>query len=296
MSAQELARSDDSLDPQGHPCEVPARVSPEHVPELGESGMEGPRAWPSGPARWPGVVAWICTLIAAVVVVWMGLNFLGRCTPGGIAQGAGEGAGRFAEGAGKGAAALVTSVGALLKPEITVSPLTVLRGADDSPKIIVYTHAADVEVPLEDEAWYGGTYTRALARNCRAQFVIPLDRMTDRDLVLVPGGNGEPARILVIAPRPRLDLEMLVIAPESIEFTERSTGLRRVTSLFAGPDRERMVRLIRPALVEAMADRALRTRVEEAGRRFFERNLAEMLRSELKVGRDVNVDVRWVDD
>ena len=42
----------------------------------------------------------------------------------------------------------------------------------------------------------------------RVQFVVPVDRMNDQDVVFIPGSGGEPARIVVIAPRPRVDTEI----------------------------------------------------------------------------------------
>jgi predicted pyridoxine 5'-phosphate oxidase superfamily flavin-nucleotide-binding protein len=235
-------------------------------------------------SRWPGVVAWAMTLAAVLALAWFAVSLLNRCTPAGLA-----------EGAGRGLAAVAERMSDILKPTITVSPLVVLRGEDKEPKLVVYSHTSDITVPLEESAWYGTTYSSALARNCRAQFVVPIDRMTDRDVVLVPGRDGEPARILIIAPRPRLDTDMLVIAPDTIEFTERNSGLNRVTRMFAGPDRERLTKYLRPAMLEAMGSPDVRARAEQSAREFFEKRFAEMLRSELKMGRDVVVDVRWVD-
>ncbi|MBL9141686.1 MAG: hypothetical protein JNK53_07450, partial [Phycisphaerae bacterium] len=161
-------------------------------------------------SRWPGVVAWGMTLGALLAALWFGLGLIGRCTPASIA---GE--------LGGGIANAASNLRDLLKPTITVSPVVVLRGEDTSPKLVVYTHIADVVAPIEESVpYWGTTYSRATARNSRAQFVIPMDRMTDRDLVLAPGRDGEPARIVVIAPRPRVDTDRLVIAPETIEFTE----------------------------------------------------------------------------
>lgn len=229
-------------------------------------------------SRWPGVVAWALTLVAILALAWMTVSFISRCTPAGIAE------------------AASANIRDLLKPTITVSPLVVLRGEDRTPKLVVFTHTLDVTVPLSEEAWYGSSYSSAEARNCRAQFIIPIDRMSDDDVLLTAGKEGEPARIVIIAPRPQLDTDMLVIAPEDIKFTDRKTGLTYVTRLFSGPDKERLTRLIRPAAVEALSDPDLRKRAEEAGREFFEKSFAEMLRSELKVGRDVVVQVRWVDE
>ena len=110
------------------------------------------------------------------------------------------------------------------------------------------------------------------------------------------GGSGaSPARIVVLAPRPRLDAEMLAVAPESIEFTERNTGLRKARGWMGLDNREELVKALRPQLMEAMGDAAVRARAEEAGREFFEKRFAEWLRGDLKLGRDVEVDVRWVE-
>lgn len=253
------------------------------------NGAERAIAPPPAPAdrsRWPGVVAWALTLAALVAMAWFTVSLLNRCTPATVA-----------EGAGRGLASAAASLRDMLKPSVSVSPLVVLRGDDPTPKLVVYTHMADVVAPIEEAVpYWGSTYSSASARGCRAQFMIPLDRMTDRDLMLAPGGEGEPARIVVIAPRPRVDTDMLVIAPESIEFTERNSGMRTITRMFAGPDKERLTKLLRPALLEAMSKPAVRARAEQAGREYFEKQFADMLRTELRMGRDVVVDVRWVDD
>lgn len=225
------------------------------------------------------------TLVALLAAAWFAVSLLNRCTPGSIA-----------EGIGGGIADAAQSVRDLLKPSVTVSPVVVLRGEDSSPKLVVFTHTADVVVPIEEAVpYWGTTYSQATARGSRAQFIIPMDRMTDRDLVLAPGRDGEPARIVVIAPRPRVDTDMLVIAPETMEFTERNTGMRSLTRMFSGPDKDRLTKLLRPALLEAMSKPDVRARAEKAGREYFEKQFAEMLRSELKIGRDVVIDVRWVD-
>jgi hypothetical protein len=39
----------------------------------------------------------------------------------------------------------------------------------------------------------------------------------------------------------------------------------------------------------------VRARAESAGREFFEQRFADWLRSDLKLGRDVVVDVRWTE-
>lgn len=235
---------------------------------------------------WPTAVAWIVTIGAAVAVVWLAVGLIGRCSPASIA-----------DGLGGGIASAARDLRDVLKPTVTVSPLVVLRGEDRTPKLVVYTHTADVIAPIE-ETWpyWGTTYSSAAAKGSRAQFYVPLDRMADKDIVFSPGREGVPARIVVIAPRPRVDTDMLVIAPESIEFTERNTGMQRVTRLFSAPDRERLTRLLRPALLEAMNRPEVRARAEQAGREYFERQFADMLRTELRIGRDVEVDVRWVDE
>ena len=137
--------------------------------------------------------------------------------------------------------------------------------------------------------------TRVEARNCRAQFVVPVDRMTDRDIVFVPAGEREPARIVVLAPRPRLDTDMLAIAPESIEFTERNSGLRYARSWLGMDNKDQLVRQVRPRLLEAVSDPAVRARADEAGREFFRNRFAEWLQGDLRLGRDVVVDVRWTE-
>ena len=182
-----------------------------------------------------------------------------------------------------------------LKPTAVTSPLVVLRGEDRTPKLVVYTHAADVAVDLVQDRWYGDTFSRVEAKGCRAQFVVAVDRMSDDDVVLVPGADGEPARIVVLAPRPRVDEEMLAVAPESVVFTERNTGLRKARGLVGANNRDEVVRALRPALLEAVNDPRVRARAEEAGREFFAKRFAEWLRSDLRLGRDVEVDVRWVE-
>jgi hypothetical protein len=47
--------------------------------------------------------------------------------------------------------------------------------------------------------------------------------------------------------------------------------------------------------VEAVSRPEVRARADRAAREFFERRFAEWLRAELEIGRDVEVDVRWVD-
>jgi hypothetical protein len=241
-------------------------------------------------SRWAGVVTWGLTLAALLAALWFATSLLNRCTPATIAEGAGR-------GIGQGLAAAAGNLRDLLKPSVTVSPLVVLRGEDRTPKLVVYTHMADVIAPIEETVpYWGSTYSSATARGCRAQFIIPLDRMTDRDLMLAPGGEGEPARIVVLAPRPRVDTDMLAISPESIEFEERNSGMRTITRMFAGPDKERLTKLLRPALLEAVSRPDVRARAEQSAREYFENQFAQMLRSELRMGRDVVVDVRWVDD
>jgi hypothetical protein len=88
---------------------------------------------------------------------------------------------------------------------------------------------------------------------------------------------------------------MLVIAPESIEFTERNTGLLYARSWLGMDNREQLTRSLRPRLLEAAGDAKVRARAEQAGREFFEKRYADWLRSDLRLGRDVVVDVRWTD-
>jgi hypothetical protein len=246
--------------------------------------MTGTTERPRG-IGWPAAAAWGLTAVAAVAVVWLAVGLVGRCSPASIA-----------EGFGGGMASAARDLRDMLKPSVTVSPLVVLRGEDRTPKLVVYTHSADVVAPIENTyPFWGSTYSSATARNARAQFVVPLDAMDDRDIVFTPGREGVPARILVVAPRPRVDADMLVIPPEAIEITERNTGMQRVARLFSAPDRERLTRLLRPALLEAMNRPDVRARAEQAGREYFERQFADMLRTDLRLGRDVVVDVRWVD-
>jgi hypothetical protein len=183
----------------------------------------------------------------------------------------------------------------VLKSTAVTNPLVVLRGEDRTPKLVVYTHAADVGVDLVEDTWYGDTYSRVEARRCRAQFIVPVDRMSDRDIVFVPARGSEPARIVVLAPRPRLDAEMLAIAPESIEFTERNSGLRYARSWLGMDNKDQLVRQVRPKLLEALSDPSVRARADEAGRDFFQKRFAEWLRSDLQLGRDVVIDVRWTE-
>ena len=224
------------------------------------------------------------TAAAAVAIAWFAFDWMRQCTPAeAMRAGGGE------------ARRIVGTIADALKPTAVTNPLVVLRGEDGTPKLVVYTHTADVAVDLVQDTWYGDTYSRVEAKGCRAQFVVPVDRMTDRDLVFVPGREGEPAKIVVLAPRPRVDAEMLAVAPESIEFTERNTGLRYARSWMGLDNRDQVVRQVRPKLLEAMGDPRVRARAEEAGREFFAKRFAEWLRSDLRLGRDVEVDVRWVE-
>jgi hypothetical protein len=88
---------------------------------------------------------------------------------------------------------------------------------------------------------------------------------------------------------------MLAIVPESIEFTERNSGLRYARSWLGLDNRDQLVRQVRPRLLEAVSDPKVRARAEDAGREFFEKRFAEWLRSDVRPGRDVIVDVRWVE-
>ena len=229
---------------------------------------------------WPVAVATVAIAGAAVA----GFAALRQCTPAEVVRAGGDEARRTLQ-----------TLADALKPAAVTSPLVVLRGEDRTPKLVVYTHAADVAVDLVQDTWYGDTYSRVEAKGCRAQFVVPVDRMSDRDVVFVPGREGEPARIVVLAPRPRVDAEMLAVAPESIEFTERNSGLRYARSWMGMDNRDQVVRQVRPKLLEAMSDPAVRARADEAGREFFAKRFAEWLRGDLKRGRDVEVDVRWVE-
>lgn len=248
-----------------------------------------------GRSGWPRVASWAVTLAAALAVAWFAFDLLRSCTPAAVVASGGDAADRTIAAGGRELRATLRQLGDALKPTVVDRPLVVLRGEDDTPKLVVFTHAADVSIDLVQDHWYGDTYSHVEARNCRAQFVVPIDRMTDRDVVFVPGTEGEPARIVVLAPRPRVDTEMLVIAPEFIEFTERNTGLRYARSWFGLENREQLVRELRPRLLEAVSDPALRARADQAGREFFENRFAEWLRGDLRLGRDVVVDVRWTE-
>ena len=233
---------------------------------------------------WPSVASWALTLAAVVGVSYFAIDLVRQCTPTAIV--------------GAGAAEVRATVATLadaLKPSVSSTPLVVIRGEDPTPKLVVHTHAADVEIDLVEDHWYGDTYSKVQAKGCRVQFVVPLDRMTDRDVLLVPGSEGEPARIVVLAPRPRVDVEMLSIVPESIEFTERNTGLRYARSWLGLDNREQLVRQLRPRLLEAVAGADVRAKAEAAARAFFEQRFADWLRSDVELGRDVVVDVRWTE-
>jgi hypothetical protein len=226
----------------------------------------------------------VSAAVAAVALGGMALLAFRECAPSTWMRAGGEEARRTLQ-----------SLADALKPAAVTSPLVVLRGEDRTPKLVVYTHAADVAVDLVQDTWYGDTFSRVEAKGCRAQFVVAVDGMSDDDVVLVPGAEGEPARILVLAPRPRVDEEMLAVAPESVVFTERNTGLRKARGLVGADNRDEVVRALRPALLEAVSDGRVRARAEEAGREFFERRFAEWLRGDLRLGRDVVVEVRWVE-
>jgi hypothetical protein len=233
---------------------------------------------------WPSVASWALTLAAVLGVAYLAMDLVRQCTPAAI----------VAAGGSEARAAIATLADAL-KPTVSSTPLVVIRGDDPSPKLVVHTHACDVEIDLVEDHWYGDTYSTVKAKGCRVQFVVPLDRMTDRDVLLVPGTEGEPARIVILAPKPRADAEMLSIVPESIEFTERNTGLRYARSWLGMDNRDALVRQLRPKLLEAVSDPAVRARAEQSAREFFERRFAEWLRSELRMGRDVAIDVRWTE-
>jgi hypothetical protein len=55
------------------------------------------------------------------------------------------------------------------------------------------------------------------------------------------------------------------------------------------------VRQLRPRLLEAVSDPAVRARAEQSAREFFEKRFSEWLRTELRMGRDVTIDVRWTE-
>ncbi|MFM8642081.1 MAG: hypothetical protein ACKOEP_04495, partial [Phycisphaerales bacterium] len=119
------------------------------------------------------------------------------------------------------------------------------------------------EIDLVEDHWYGDTYSKVQAKGCRVQFVVPLDRMTDRDVLLVPGS----------------------------ETASRSFGrsCRTIASRLSIPSQ------LRPKLLEAGSDPAVRARAEQSAREFFEKRFAEWLRTELRMGRDVTIDVRWTE-
>jgi hypothetical protein len=246
-------------------------------------------------AGWPRLLAWAMFLAAVVAVAWLVTGLLRQCTPVAAIQGGGAAAQGIVREGGEQVRATLRTFADVLRPTIVNSPLVVLRGDDATPKLVVFTHLADVTVDERDAHWYGDTYARIEAKNCRVQFIVPVDRMKDSDVMLVPGMDGEPARIVVLAPRPRVDSEMLAIAPESIEFTERNTGLRYARSWLGLDNRDQLVRQLRPRLLEAVSSPAVRAKAEAAARAFFEERFAEWLRSDLRLGRDVVVDVRWTE-
>ena len=233
---------------------------------------------------WASVARWALACGALVAVAWLVLDLLRQCSPVAVVQ-----------AGGSEARAALKSLADALKPAVSSTPLVVLRGEDDTSKLVVYTHAADVEVELVEDHWYGDTCSRVAAKGCRAQFVVPLDGVTDRDVVLVPSQGGAPARILVLVPRPRVDEQMLAVAPESVVFTERNTGLRHARAWIGTDNRDELVKQLRPRLLEAVSRPEVRARADRAAREFFERRFAEWLRAELEIGRDVEVDVRWVE-
>lgn len=237
----------------------------------------------------------LITAAALVLIAWFAFGWLRQCTPAETVRAGGEQVNGLGAKALKAYDRTLDSIEKVLKPTAVTNPLVVLRGEDRTPKLVVYTHGADVAVDLVEDTWYGDTYSRIEARNCRAQFVVAVDRMTDRDVVFVPGRDGEPARIIVLAPRPRLDAEMLAIAPESIEFTERNSGLRYARSWLGLNNKDQLVRQVRPKLLEAVSDPAVRIKADEAGREFFRSRFAEWLQGDLRLGRDVVVDVRWTE-
>lgn len=241
------------------------------------------------------VVSRLITAAAVVLIAWFAFGWLRQCTPAETVRAGGDQVNALGDKALQGLGRTLDTIESVLKPTAVTNPLVVLRGEDRTPKLVVYTHCADVAVDLVEDTWYGDTYSRVEAKNCRAQFVVPVERMTDRDVVFVPGRDGEPARIIVLAPRPRLDTEMLAISPESIEFTERNSGLRYARSWLGLDNKDQLVRQVRPKLLEAVSDPSVRARADESGREFFRNRFAEWLRGDLKLGRDVVVDVRWTE-
>lgn len=246
-------------------------------------------------SRIAAIVSRLITAAAVVLIAWFAFGWLRQCTPAETVRAGGEQVNGLGDKALRAWGDTLDRVEKVLKPTAVSNPLVVLRGEDRTPKLVVYTHGADVAVDLVEDTWYGDTYSRVEAKNCRAQFVVPVDRMTDRDVVFVPGRDGEPARIVVLAPRPRLDTEMLAISPESIEFTERNSGLRYARSWLGLDNKDQLVRQVRPRLLEAVSDPSVRARADEAGREFFRNRFAEWLQGDLKLGRDVVVDVRWTE-
>ena len=254
--------------------------------------MNGRHPKPEG-TGWPRVASWAVTVAAGMAVAWFGYDLLRSCTPVSVVSSGADAVDRTIAAGGREVRATIKEIADVLRPTVASRPMAVIRGEDDTPKLVVFTHAADIGVDLVEDTWYGDTYSNVQARNCRAQFVVPVDRMTDADIMFRPGGEGEPARIVVSAPRPRVDTEMLVIAPEFIEFTERNTGLRHVRGWFGAENRDQLVQQIRPRLLEAVSDPGLRGRAERAGREFFENRFAEWLVEGVKPGRDVVIEVRW---
>ncbi len=243
--------------------------------------------------------SWVLTLVAVVAIVWFVTDLLRQCTPTQAVGSLGTASVDTVDAIGRNTLGVVREVHAtlkdVLKPSVMNTPLVVLRGDDATPKIVVFTHLADVSVDLVSDTVFGDTYSRIEAKNCRAQFVVPVDRMTDRDVMFIPGNEGQPARIVVLAPRPRVDVEMLAIVPESIEFTERNTGLLHARSWVGMDNRDQLVRQLRPKLLEAVSNPTVRAKAEQAGRDFFEKRFAEWIRGDLQIGRDVVVDVRWTE-
>jgi hypothetical protein len=233
---------------------------------------------------WPSVASWALTLAAVVAVAYLGFSLLRQCTPTAIVA-----------AGGSEARAAIASLADALSPTISSTPVVVLRGEDSTSKLVVHTHTADVEIDVKEDHWYGDTYSTVKAKGCKVQFIIPLDGISDKDLMFVPGSMGEPARIVIIAPRPKPDAEMLSIAPEEIEFTERNTGLRHARRWVGMDNRDALVPQLRPKLLEAVADPAVRARAEQSAREFLEKRLAKWLRGDLRLGRDVTVDVRWTE-
>ena len=83
--------------------------------------------------------------------------------------------------------------------------------------------------------------------------------------------------------------------PTFTAFQGTTSGLRYARSWLGIDNRDQLVRQIRPRLLEAVSRPEVRAKAEEAARRFFEQRFTEWLRGDLKLGRDVTVDIRWTE-